>query len=82
MVCVGDVVDVLAAPATDSQAGAQAVGKVVTTDAVVVLASAKQKVQAADSDRVVLAWRSANEAEGLVLQNGSWVAGVSENLRW
>lgn len=54
LVRVGDVVDVLAAPATDSSAGAQAVTKVVATDAVVVLVSAKQKVQAADSDRVVL----------------------------
>ena len=54
LVRVGDVVDVLAAPATDSQAAAQAVGKVVATDAVVVLVSAKQKAQATDSDRVVL----------------------------
>ena len=52
LVRVGDVVDVLAAPATD--AGTQAVTKVVATDAIVVLVSAKQKVQAADSDRVVL----------------------------
>jgi Flp pilus assembly protein CpaB len=54
LVRVGDVVDVLAAPATDAPAGTQAVTKVVATDAVVVLVSAKQKVQAADSDRVVL----------------------------
>jgi Flp pilus assembly protein CpaB len=54
LVRVGDVVDVLAAPATDSQAAGQAVSRVVATDAVVVLVSAKQKVQAADSDRVVL----------------------------
>lgn len=54
LVRVGDVVDVLAAPATDVPAGTQAVTKVVATDAVVVLVSAKQKVQAADSDRVVL----------------------------
>ena len=54
LVRVGDVVDVLAAPATDAQAGTQAVTKVVATDAIVVLVSAKQKVQAADSDRVVL----------------------------
>ena len=54
LVRVGDVVDVLAAPATDGPTGAAAVTKVVATDAVVVLVSAKQKVQAADSDRVVL----------------------------
>lgn len=51
---VGDVVDVLAAPAADAPAATPAVTKVVATDAVVVLVSAKQKVQAADSDRVVL----------------------------
>ncbi|MEZ0352067.1 SAF domain-containing protein [Mycobacterium sp. pR1184] len=49
----GDVVDVLAAP-TDSRPGSQAASLVVATDAVVVLVSAKQKVQAADNDRVVL----------------------------
>jgi Flp pilus assembly protein CpaB len=54
LVRVGDVVDVLAAPTADAPAGTQAVTKVVATDAVVVLVSAKQKVQAADSDRVVL----------------------------
>ena len=54
LVRVGDVVDVLAAPATDSQAATPAAGKVLATDAMVVLVSAKQKVQAADSDRVVL----------------------------
>ncbi|OBF61122.1 flagellar biosynthesis protein FlgA [Mycobacterium sp. 852002-50816_SCH5313054-b] len=55
LIRVGDVVDVLAAPATDAPAaGSPAVTKVVATDAVVVLVSAKQKVQAADSDRVVL----------------------------
>ncbi len=54
LVRVGDVVDVLAAPATGSPEITQAVPKVVATDAVVVLVSAKQKVQAADSDRVVL----------------------------
>ena len=52
LVRVGDVVDVLAAPATGSQETTQP--KVVAIDAVVVLVSAKQKVQAADSDRVVL----------------------------
>jgi hypothetical protein len=54
LVRVGDVVDVLTAPAADAPTGTQAVTKVVATDAVVVLVSAKQKVQAADSDRVVL----------------------------
>jgi hypothetical protein len=54
LVRVGDVVDVLAAPATDGPTGTAAVTKVVATDAVVMLVSAKQKVQAADSDRVVL----------------------------
>jgi Flp pilus assembly protein CpaB len=54
LVRVGDVVDVLAVPATDAPAGTQAVTIGVATDAVVVLVSAKQKVQAADSDRVVL----------------------------
>ena len=55
LIRVGDVVDVLAAPATDAPAaGNPAVTKVVATDAVVVLVSPKQKVQAADSDRVVL----------------------------
>jgi Flp pilus assembly protein CpaB len=50
LVRVGDVVDVLAAPANDSQGAS----RVLAADAVVVLVSAKQKVQAADSDRVVL----------------------------
>jgi hypothetical protein len=54
LVRVGDVVDVLTAPAGDAPTGTQAVTKVVATDAVVVLVSAKQKVQSADSDRVVL----------------------------
>jgi hypothetical protein len=54
LVRVGDVVDVLAAPATDPPATGQAVSRVVATDAVVVLVSAKQKVQAADGARVVL----------------------------
>ena len=54
LVRVGDVVDVLAAPATGSPETAQAAPRVVATDAVVVLVSAKPKVQAADADRVVL----------------------------
>jgi len=58
LVRVGDVVDVLASPANDVPAGSQATAppasRVVATDAVVVLVSAKEKIQAADSDRVVL----------------------------
>lgn len=54
LVRVGDVVDVLAAPATGSPETPQAAPKVVATDAVVVLVSAKPKVQAGDGDRVVL----------------------------
>jgi Flp pilus assembly protein CpaB len=54
LVRVGDVVDVLAAPAADSPAAGQPASRVVATDAVVVLVSAKPKVQAADADRVVL----------------------------
>lgn len=54
LVRVGDVVDVLAASGGGSPDTGPAAPKVVATDAVVVLVSAKQKVQAADSDRVVL----------------------------
>jgi Flp pilus assembly protein CpaB len=58
LVRVGDVVDVLAAPANDAPPATQATtppaSRVVATDAVVVLVSDKQKVQVADSDRVVL----------------------------
>lgn len=54
LVRVGDVVDVLAAPAGAAPETTHAVPKVVATDAVVVLVSAREKVQAADSDRVVL----------------------------
>jgi Flp pilus assembly protein CpaB len=46
----GDVVDIVAASETSSQATA----RVVVTDAIVVLVSAKQKAQAATSERVVL----------------------------
>ncbi|HTX95178.1 MAG TPA: SAF domain-containing protein [Mycobacterium sp.] len=70
LVRVGDVVDVLAAPATGSQETAQAVPKVVAADAVVVLVSAKPKVQAGDGDRVVLVAlpaRMANTVAGSVL---------------
>jgi Flp pilus assembly protein CpaB len=70
LVRAGDVVDVLAAAPNDSQPGTQAVSKVVATDAVVVLVSPKQKVQAADGDRVVLVAlpaRVANTVAGSVL---------------
>ncbi|QLL10442.1 flagellar biosynthesis protein FlgA [Mycobacterium vicinigordonae] len=50
LVRVGDVVDVLAAPANESPATA----RLIATDAVVVLVSTKQKIQAGDNDRVVL----------------------------
>jgi Flp pilus assembly protein CpaB len=53
LVRVGDVVDVLAAPADNPPTG-QAASRVVATDAVVVLVSPKQKAQAGDGDRVVL----------------------------
>ena len=46
----GDVVDVVSASDTDSHAGP----RVVATNAIVVLVSAKQKAQAATNDRVVL----------------------------
>jgi Flp pilus assembly protein CpaB len=62
----GDVVDVLAASGTDSQAGP----RVMATDAVVVLVSAKPKAQAADGDRVVLVAlpaRVANAVAGAAL---------------
>jgi Flp pilus assembly protein CpaB len=70
LVRVGDVVDVLATPATGSQQTGQAVPKVVATGAVVVLVSAKQKVQASDGGRVVLVAlpaRTANTVAGSAL---------------
>ncbi|ARG65147.1 SAF domain-containing protein [Mycobacterium kansasii] len=69
LVRVGDVVDVVAAPATDSPAAASPVSKVVATDAVVVLVSAKPELQSHD-DRVVLVVlpaRLANTVAGAVL---------------
>ncbi|OBH84728.1 flagellar biosynthesis protein FlgA, partial [Mycobacterium scrofulaceum] len=54
LVRVGDVVDVLAAPAAAGPEPPQAAPKVVATDAVVVLVSAKPKAQTGDGDRVVL----------------------------
>jgi Flp pilus assembly protein CpaB len=70
LIRIGDVVDVLAAPPTEAHPGTPATSKVVATDAVVVLVSAKQKVQAADGDRVVLVAlpaRVANTVAGSVL---------------
>lgn len=54
LVRVGDVVDVLGAPANSGPENSHAAPKVLATDAVVVLVSAKEKIQTADSDRVVL----------------------------
>lgn len=54
LVRAGDVVDVLAAPATGAPETAHVAPRVVATDAVVVLVSAKEKLQAAEGDRVVL----------------------------
>jgi Flp pilus assembly protein CpaB len=54
LVRVGDVVDVLAAPASEAQQPAPAVSKVIATDAVVVLVSAKEKRSSSEGDRVVL----------------------------
>jgi len=62
----GDVVDIVAASETSSQATA----RVVATDAIVVLVSAKQKAQAATSERVVLVAlpaASANAVAGAAL---------------
>jgi Flp pilus assembly protein CpaB len=52
LIRAGDVVDVLAAPATD--VGADAQPQVVATDAIVVLVSEKPTGQASGTDRVVL----------------------------
>lgn len=54
LVRVGDVVDVLAAPTGEVQQTSPAVSKVIATDAVVVLVSAKEKLRSSESDRVVL----------------------------
>ncbi|MDT5347107.1 MAG: hypothetical protein QOH91_394 [Mycobacterium sp.] len=57
LVRVGDVVDVLAAPASDAQPGTPATTsapRVLATDAVVVVVSAKEKLGPAGDDRVVL----------------------------
>ncbi len=54
LVRVGDVVDVLAAPTGNSPEGTQQAPRVVATDAVVVLVSARQKGRADEGDRVVL----------------------------
>jgi hypothetical protein len=66
LVRAGDVVDVVAASDADSRANP----KVVAADAVVVLVSAKQKAQAATSDRVILVAlpaASANAVAGAAL---------------
>jgi Flp pilus assembly protein CpaB len=57
----GDVVDIVAASETNSAAAA----RVVATDAIVVLVSAKQKAQAATSERVVLVALPAAAANGV-----------------
>jgi Flp pilus assembly protein CpaB len=65
----GDVVDVVAASETSSQSN-PTVPSVIATDAIVVLVSAKQKAQAATSDRVVLVAlpaASANAVAGAAL---------------
>ena len=62
LVRVGDVVDVLAAPATDTQPVTPSAPRVLATDAVVVLVSAKEKVGSAEGDRVVLVALSARVA--------------------
>jgi Flp pilus assembly protein CpaB len=54
LVRVGDVVDVLAAPSGEPQSPTPAVSKVIATDAVVVLVSAKEKRSSSEGDRVVL----------------------------
>lgn len=70
LVRVGDVVDVLGAPANSGPENSRAAPKVLATDAVVVLVSAKEKIQTADSDRVVLVAlpaRVANTVAGAAL---------------
>jgi Flp pilus assembly protein CpaB len=62
----GDVVDIVAASDADSHA----IARVIATDAIVVLVSAKQKTQAATNDRVVLVAlpaASANAVAGAAL---------------
>jgi Flp pilus assembly protein CpaB len=54
LVRVGDVVDVLAASATDAPPAVPSAARVLVTDAVVVLVSAKEKAGTAADDRVVL----------------------------
>ena len=65
----GDVVDVVAASETSSQSN-PTVPRVIATNAIVVLVSAKQKAQAATNDRVVLVAlpaASANAVAGAAL---------------
>ena len=54
LVRVGDVVDILAAPIAGPPTATPPVSRVVATDAIVVLVSAKPKTSTADNDRVVL----------------------------
>lgn len=54
LVRVGDVVDVLAAPANETPAAPPTVSRVIATDAIVVLVSPRQRLQSAEGDRVVL----------------------------
>lgn len=54
LIRVGDVVDVLAAPANEPQPLAPPVSRVIATDAIVVLVSAKSRLQSSEGDRVVL----------------------------
>jgi Flp pilus assembly protein CpaB len=70
LVRVGDVVDVLAAPSGEPQPPTPAVSKVIATDAVVVLVSAKEKRSSSEVDRVVLValpGRVANTVAGSAL---------------
>lgn len=70
LVRVGDVVDVLAAPPSDTPPAAPSVSRVIATDAVVVLVSAKEKLRSSEGDRVVLVAlpaRVANTVAGTAL---------------
>lgn len=54
LIRAGDVVDVLAAPANEPAPLAPAASRVIATDAIVVLVSARSKLQSSEGDRVVL----------------------------
>lgn len=67
---IGDMVDVLAAPAGDSSPTSQTVTRVVATDAVVVAISEKPRGRAGEADRVLLVAlpaQVANTVAGAVL---------------